>query len=108
MYTNFHPTEPELELIQTHITQKPLMWVEVGAHAVRKRPEFAGAVWVGAGVSRRGRRVALVCVLSLKSFWVVWRRQFSFTPQQWLLCYIYVFVLVGLEFVPAIPISKSP
>jgi hypothetical protein len=29
--------ELELELIQTHLTQKPLLWVEVGAHAVRKR-----------------------------------------------------------------------
>jgi hypothetical protein len=28
--------ELELELIQTHMTQKPLLWVEVGAHAVRK------------------------------------------------------------------------
>jgi hypothetical protein len=26
--------ELEPELIQTHMTQKPLMWVEVGAHAV--------------------------------------------------------------------------
>jgi hypothetical protein len=29
--------EHELELIQAHMTQKPLLWVEVGAHAVRKR-----------------------------------------------------------------------
>ena len=29
--------ELELELIQTHMTQKPVLWVEVGAHAVRKR-----------------------------------------------------------------------
>jgi hypothetical protein len=29
--------ELELELTQTHMTQKPLLWVEVGAHAVRKR-----------------------------------------------------------------------
>jgi hypothetical protein len=33
--------ELELELIQTHVTQKPLLWVEVGAHAVRKRSECA-------------------------------------------------------------------
>ena len=26
--------ELELELIQTHMAQKPLLWVEVGAHAV--------------------------------------------------------------------------
>ena len=29
------PLELELELIQTHMAQKPLLWVEVGAHAVR-------------------------------------------------------------------------
>ena len=27
------------------VTQKPLLWVEVGAHAVRKRSECAGVVW---------------------------------------------------------------
>ena len=27
--------ELELELIQTHMAQKPLLWVEVGVHAVR-------------------------------------------------------------------------
>jgi hypothetical protein len=32
------------------MTQKPLLWVEVGAHAVRKRSECAGVVWAGAGV----------------------------------------------------------
>jgi hypothetical protein len=31
--------ELELDLIQTHMTQKPLLWVEVGAHAVRERSE---------------------------------------------------------------------
>jgi hypothetical protein len=31
--------ELELELTQAHMTQKPLLWVEVGAHAVRKRSE---------------------------------------------------------------------
>jgi hypothetical protein len=35
------PLELELELIQTHMTQKPLLWVKVGAHAVRKRSECA-------------------------------------------------------------------
>jgi hypothetical protein len=43
--------KPELELIQPHMTQKPLLWVEVGAHAVRKRSECAGVVWAGAGVA---------------------------------------------------------
>jgi hypothetical protein len=38
------PLKLELELIQTHMTQKPLLWVEVGAHAVRKRSECAGVV----------------------------------------------------------------
>ena len=47
------PAELELELIQTHMTQKPLLWVEVGAHAVRKRSECAGVVWAGAGVAWR-------------------------------------------------------
>ena len=28
------------------MTQKPLLWVEVGAHAVRKRSECAGVVRV--------------------------------------------------------------
>jgi hypothetical protein len=27
----------ELELIQTHMTEEPYLWIEVGAHAVRKR-----------------------------------------------------------------------
>jgi hypothetical protein len=45
--------ELELELIQTHMTQKSLLWVEVGAHAVRKRSECAGVVWAGAGVAWR-------------------------------------------------------
>jgi hypothetical protein len=31
------------------MTQKPLLWVEVGAHAVCKRSECAGVVWAGAG-----------------------------------------------------------
>jgi hypothetical protein len=30
---DYSPVELELELIQTHMTQKPLLWVEVGAHA---------------------------------------------------------------------------
>ena len=76
--------ELELELIQTHMTQKPLLWVEVGAHAVRKRSECAGVVWAGAGVGR----VALVCALSLKPFRAVWRRQLSLcgAPLQGVVC----------------------
>jgi hypothetical protein len=45
--------ELELDLIQTHMTQRPLLWVEVGAHAVRKRSGCAGVVWAGAGVAWR-------------------------------------------------------
>jgi hypothetical protein len=48
--------ELELELIQTHTAQKPLMWVEVGALAVRNlhyRPECGGVVRAGAGVAWR-------------------------------------------------------
>jgi hypothetical protein len=41
---NASRSELELELIQTHMTKKPLLWVEVGAHAVRKRSESAGVV----------------------------------------------------------------
>jgi len=43
--------ELELELKQAHMTQKPLLWLEVGAHAVRKRSECAGMVWAGTGVA---------------------------------------------------------
>jgi hypothetical protein len=49
--TNNKQLELELELLQTHMTQKPLLWVEAGAHAVRKRSECAGVVWTGAGVA---------------------------------------------------------
>jgi len=34
-----------LELEQTHTAQKPLLWVEVGAHAVLKRPGRGGVGW---------------------------------------------------------------
>jgi hypothetical protein len=58
-------TSPELEPIQTHVAQKSLLWEEVGAHAVRKRPKCVGVVWAGAGLG-----VGVVCclwsVLSLK------------------------------------------
>jgi hypothetical protein len=43
--------ELELELIQTHMAQKPLLWVEVGAHAVRNRSKCGGVGWAGAGVA---------------------------------------------------------
>ena len=63
--------ELELELIQTHMTQKPLLWVEAGAHAVRKRSVLG---WCEQAQVLRG---ACVCVLSLKPFWAAWRRQLS-------------------------------
>jgi hypothetical protein len=47
------------------MAQKPLLWVEVGALAVRKRSECAGVVWTGAGVAWR---LCVVCVLSMKPF----------------------------------------
>jgi hypothetical protein len=40
-------TELELELIQTHMAQKPLLWVEVGAHSVRNRSKCGGVGWAG-------------------------------------------------------------
>ena len=43
-------TELELELTQTYMTQKSLLWGEVGALAVSKKSEFAGVVWAGASV----------------------------------------------------------
>jgi len=52
--------ELELELIQTHMAQKPLLWVVVGAHAVRNRSRCAGAC-----VSWRLCRVALGCMCCL-------------------------------------------
>jgi hypothetical protein len=36
--------ELELELIQTHMAQKPWLWVEVGAHAVRNRSKCGGVI----------------------------------------------------------------
>jgi len=32
----------KLELIQTHMAQKPLLWVEAGAHVVRYRSKCGG------------------------------------------------------------------
>jgi hypothetical protein len=72
--------ELELELIQTHMAQKPLLGVEVGAHAVRKRSKCG---WVGCGGQARVSRGAWVCVWRLgvcvvcEAFLAVWRRQLS-------------------------------
>ena len=42
------------------MAQKPLLWVEVGAHAVRNRSKCGGVGWAGAGVAWR----LGVCVVS--------------------------------------------
>ena len=72
----------ELELIQTHKAQKPLLWVEVGAHAVRNRSK-CGAVRAGADVAWR----LGVCVV-FEAFWAAWRRQLSLwgAPPQRAVC----------------------
>jgi hypothetical protein len=51
--------------------QKPLLWVEVGAHAVRNRSK-GGVGWAGTGVAWR----LGVCVV-FEAFLTVWRRQLS-------------------------------
>jgi hypothetical protein len=47
----------ELERIQTHMTQMQLLWVEVGAHAVRERSERCGG---GVGEVRMSRGTCVV------------------------------------------------
>jgi len=42
--------EPELELIQTHMAQKPVLRVEVGARALRVRSVSREEAWASAGV----------------------------------------------------------
>ena len=56
------------------MAQKPLLWVEAGAHAVRKkrRSECNGGIWVGEGVAWHLR----VCVVFEASS-AVWRCQLS-------------------------------
>ena len=51
--------ELELELIQPHVTQKPLLWVEVGARVMRKRPGRGEVVWCHSG---QGRVLRGACV----------------------------------------------
>jgi hypothetical protein len=58
-----------LELIQTHMTQKPLLWVEVGERVVRERSKTWWGVWV-----KRGVAPVWVWVSSVKP---VWCRQLS-------------------------------
>ena len=65
--------ELELELIQTHMTQKPLLWVEVGARAVRERSKRGGGCGQSANVAWR----LCGCVLSVKPVMAVWCRQLS-------------------------------
>ena len=75
--------ELELELIHTHMAQKPLLWVKVGVHAVRKRLECGGVGWAGAGVAWR----LCVCVV-FEATWAVWRRQILLcgAPPQGVVC----------------------
>jgi len=54
------------------MAQKPLLWVEAGAHAVRNRSKCGGVEWAGVGVAWR----LGVCVV-FGAFWAVWRRQLS-------------------------------
>ena len=65
--------EPEHGLIQIHMAQKQLLWVEevveVDAHAVRKRLGRDGVVLASAGVAYR----ACVCYVFGAS-WAVWCR----------------------------------
>jgi hypothetical protein len=59
--------ELEFELMQPHMAQKPLLWVKVGAHAVRNRSKCGGVVWAGAGEAWR----LGVCVV-FEVLWAVW------------------------------------
>jgi hypothetical protein len=61
--------ELELEPVQAHMTQKPLLWVEVGAHAVSKKTERDGAVWAGASAVWS----LCACVMSFWLFESPWR-----------------------------------
>ena len=51
--------ELELGLIQARMTHKPLLWVEAGAHAVRKKLERDGVVWLAR--MSRGACVFVCC-----------------------------------------------
>jgi hypothetical protein len=52
------------------MAQKPLLWVEAGAHAVRNGSKCGGVGCVGAGAAWR----LGVCV-AFEATWAVWRRQ---------------------------------
>jgi hypothetical protein len=54
------------------MAKKLLLWVEVGAHAVRNRPKCGGVGWACAGVAWR----LGVCIV-FEATWAVWRRQLS-------------------------------
>ena len=38
------------------MAEKPLLWVEVGAHAVRKKPGRNGVVWSGQALEEHKQR----------------------------------------------------
>ena len=65
------------------MAQKSLLWVEVGAHAMRNRSKCGGVGWAGAGVAWR----LGVCVV-FEASWAVWRRQLSLcgAPPQGVVC----------------------
>ena len=46
----FVTCEHELELIKSQMPQKPVLWGEVGAHALRVRSVSREGVWASAGV----------------------------------------------------------
>jgi hypothetical protein len=67
------------------MAQKQLLWVEVGAHAVRSQQ--AKARW--GNVGRRGCHVSLGCLCCvLEASWVIWYRQISLcgAPPQGVVC----------------------
>jgi len=66
------------------MAQKPLLWVKVGAHAVRKQVNVwcGGVGWAGAGVAWR-----LSVLVVFEACLAAWRRQLSLcgAPPQGLL-----------------------
>ena len=48
--TGFSRSQFELELIQTHVVQKPVLRVEVGARALRVRLVSREVAWASVGV----------------------------------------------------------
>ena len=77
--THGQELELELELIQTHMTQKPMLRVEVGARALRELIKNCG--WTGrASAGVQGTRVwAWISGAPVRAGWVCdWEDQLSF------------------------------